>query len=86
MFPVRDGRVVWTRSDAPGFTDGMSVEAFLAQLRSALLVREAHVERNLTIAPLAQHNGWQPNRRMEPARPGGMKPGRKKPRGSFASR
>ena len=86
MFPVHDGRVVWTRSDAPGFIDGMSVEAFLAQLRSALLVREANVERNLMIAPLAQHNGWQPNTRMEPARPGGMKPGRKKPRGSFASR
>ena len=56
MFPVRDGRVAWTRSDVPGFTDGMSVEAFLAALRSALLVREAHMERNLTIAPLAQHN------------------------------
>jgi hypothetical protein len=34
----------------------MSVEAFLAALRSALRVREAHVERNLTIALLAQHN------------------------------
>ena len=56
MFPVHDGRVAWTRSDGPGFTDGMSVEAFLAALRSALLVREDHVERNLTIAPLAQHN------------------------------
>ena len=56
MFPVHDGRVAWTRSDAPGFTDGMSVEAFLAALRLALHVREAPVERNLTIASLAQHD------------------------------
>src|SRR5262245_44246197 len=40
MFPVHDGRVAWTRTDAPGFTDGMSVEAFLAALRSR--VREVH--------------------------------------------
>jgi len=33
-------------SDAPGFTNGMSVEAFLAALRLALRVREAPVERN----------------------------------------
>ena len=56
MFPVHEGRVAWTRSDAPGFTDGMSVEAFLAALRLALRVREAPVERNLTIASLAQHD------------------------------
>ena len=46
MFPVHDGRVAWTRSDAPGLTNGMSVEAFLAALRLALRVREAPVERN----------------------------------------
>ena len=38
MFPIRDGRVAWTRSDAPGFTDGMSVEAFVAALRSTVRV------------------------------------------------
>jgi hypothetical protein len=54
MFPVRDGRVSWSRSDVPGLTDGMSVEAFLAALRSALLVRGADVEQDLTIAPPAQ--------------------------------
>ena len=56
MFPVHDGRVAWTRSDIPEFTDGMSVEVFLAALRSALLVREAQVVRNLTIASLVQNN------------------------------
>ena len=40
MFPVRNGRVAWTRSDAAGFTDGMSVEAFLAALRSTVRVPE----------------------------------------------
>jgi hypothetical protein len=38
MFPIRDGRVAWTRTDAPGFTDGMSVEAFVAALRSTVRV------------------------------------------------
>ena len=35
MFPVRDGRVAWTRRDVPGLTDGMSVDAFLGVLRSS---------------------------------------------------
>jgi len=56
MFPVHDGRVAWTRSDVPGFTNGMSVDAFSAALRSALLIREAPVERNLTITPVVQNN------------------------------
>jgi hypothetical protein len=32
MFPVRDGRVVWHRADAPTLRDGMSVDDFLAAL------------------------------------------------------
>jgi hypothetical protein len=34
----------------------MSVDAFSAALRSALLIREAPVERNLTITPVVQNN------------------------------
>ena len=56
MFPVRDGRVVWTRRDVPGLTDGMSVDAFLEVLRSALLVRGADVDQEPKIAPHAQLN------------------------------
>lgn len=36
MFPVRDGRVEWKRTDTPGLTDGMFVEDFLAAVRALL--------------------------------------------------
>lgn len=36
MFPVRDGRVVWTRTDTPTLRDGMSVEQFQAALQALL--------------------------------------------------
>lgn len=33
LFPVRNGRVEFRRTDAPGFSDGMSVDAFANALR-----------------------------------------------------
>jgi hypothetical protein len=36
MFQVRDGRVVWTRTDAPTLKDGMLLENFLAALGALL--------------------------------------------------
>jgi hypothetical protein len=35
MFPVREGRVVWTRTDVPALKDQMPVADFIAALRSA---------------------------------------------------
>lgn len=36
MFPVRDGRVIWTRTDVPALKDQMPVADFLSALEAAL--------------------------------------------------
>ena len=39
MFPVRDGRVEFRRTDAPGLSDGMPVDEFSRALRASLTAR-----------------------------------------------
>ena len=36
MFPVRDGRVMWTRTDVPALKDEMPVADFISALQAAL--------------------------------------------------
>jgi hypothetical protein len=36
MFPVRDGRVIWTRTDVPALKDEMPVADFISALQAAL--------------------------------------------------
>jgi len=36
MFPIRDGRVIWTRADVPSLKDQMPAADFLSGLQAAL--------------------------------------------------